>query len=84
MLPAATEHGALTADTIATAARAVDLPSGSLPSGGGLRFSTDAQSLGQNERAIGLIQQWQAPNEYAAVWPPAFATAPIRFVPLPR
>ena len=41
-------------------------------------------TLGQNERAIGLVQQWQAPDQYAAVWPATFATAPIKFVPLPR
>jgi branched-chain amino acid transport system substrate-binding protein len=84
VLPVAVAGGALTADAIAAAARSVDLPLGSLPNGGGLRFSSEPGTLGQNERAIGVIQQWQAPGTYAVVWPPTFATAPIRFVPLPR
>jgi branched-chain amino acid transport system substrate-binding protein len=84
VLPLADANGGLTADAIAAAARSVDLPAGSLPNGAGLHFSSDAATLGQNERAIGLIQQWQAPDQYAVVWPQTFATAPIRFVPLPR
>ncbi len=84
VLPAAAVRGPLTAETIADAARAVDLPAGSLPNGSGLAFSTDPMTLGQNQRAIGLVQQWQAPDQYAAVWPATFATAPIKFVPLPR
>jgi branched-chain amino acid transport system substrate-binding protein len=84
VLPAAASSGTLSLETIAAAARAVDLPSGSLPNGGGLHFSSDPATLGQNELAIGLIQQWQAQNQYAVVWPATFATAPIQFVPLPR
>jgi branched-chain amino acid transport system substrate-binding protein len=46
--------------SIATAARAVDLPAGSLPNGSGLRFSTDPGRLGQNELAAAVVWQWQA------------------------
>jgi branched-chain amino acid transport system substrate-binding protein len=83
VLPAAQAEGALDADSIARAARAMDLPEGSLPNGAGLRFSSDAQTLGQNERAAAVIWQWQAIRTYAFVWPATFATGPIDFVPLP-
>ena len=76
--------GALDADAVAAAARAVDLPEGSLPNGAGLRFSSDAASLGQNERAAAVIWQWQAVRTYAFVWPPTYATGSIQFVPLSR
>ncbi len=75
--------GALDADTIARAARTLDLPPGSLPNGAGLRFSSRADTLGQNERAAAVIWQWQAIRTYAFVWPATFATGPIDFVPLP-
>jgi branched-chain amino acid transport system substrate-binding protein len=68
---------------VADAARALDLPSGSLPNGAGLRFSSDPDTLGQNERAIGMIWQWQAPDTDVVVWPESFATGSIAFVPLP-
>ena len=69
---------------IASAARAVDLPVGSLPNGAGLHFSPNAATLGQNERAASVIWQWQAIERSVTVWPPAYATGPIGFVPLPR
>jgi len=63
---------------VAAAARAVDLPQGSLPNGSGLRFgapgSTDA---GDNLAAASVIWEWVAPGQAAVIWPPAFATAPI-------
>jgi hypothetical protein len=76
--------GAPTAGSVAAAARTVDLPQGSLPNGAGLHFSTNAATLGQNERAAAVIWQWQAVNTYAFVWPPSYATGQIGFVPLPR
>jgi len=92
VLPAAEAGGAagaagadpLDADAVAAAARAVDLPEGSLPNGAGLRFSSDPASLGQNERAAAVIWQWQAVRTYAFVWPPTYATGSIQFVPLSR
>jgi branched-chain amino acid transport system substrate-binding protein len=82
VLPVAAAAGDLHATAIAKAANQVDLPTGSLPNGAGLRFSTDPASLGQNQRAAAVIWQWQAVRTYAFVWPAAFATGPIAFVPL--
>ena len=76
--------GSFTADAVAAAARAVDLPEGSLPNGAGLRFSSDPATLGQNERAAAVIWQWQAVQSYTFVWPPTYATGTIGFVPLGR
>jgi ABC-type branched-subunit amino acid transport system substrate-binding protein len=72
------------AEAIAAAARAVDLPEGSLPNGAGLRFSTDPATLGQNLRAAAVIWQWQAVRSYTYVWPPTYATGSIADVPLTR
>ena len=77
-------RGPLDANAIAAAARAVDLPSGSLPNGAGLSFSTDPATLGQNLRAAAVIWQWQAVRSYTFVWPPTYATGAIGFVPLAR
>ena len=79
--------------SIAAAARAVDLPEGSLPNGSGLRFSNAQGRLGQNELAAAVVWQWQRPTTEAAaspqsvtVWPAQFASGPIdsSLVPLPR
>jgi hypothetical protein len=75
---------ALDAQHIAAAARAIDLPAGTLPNGAGLRFSTDPATLGQNTRAVGVIWQWQAVRHYEFVWPATYATGSIQFVPLSR
>ena len=82
MLP--TTGGAFDASSVAAAARAIDLPEGSLPNGAGLRFSSDPARLGQNERAAAVIWQWQAVRTYEFVWPPTYATGSIAFVPLDR
>jgi branched-chain amino acid transport system substrate-binding protein len=85
VLPAAARSGpALDAAAVAAAARAVDLPTGSLPNGAGLRFSSDLVTLGQNTRAAAVIWQWQAVRQYAFVWPASYATGDIAFVPLER
>jgi branched-chain amino acid transport system substrate-binding protein len=81
---AAARNVSLDAETVAAAARSLDLPSGSLPNGAGLRFSSDSATLGQNERAAAVIWQWQAVRQYAFVWPPTYATGEIAFVPLGR
>ncbi len=69
---------------VAAAARSLDLPEGSLPNGAGLRFSSDAARLGQNDRAAAVIWQWQAVRTYEFVWPPTYATGQVAFVPLAR
>ncbi len=84
VLPTAATTGTIDPDTIAAAARAVDLPDGSLPNGAGVRFSSDPATLGQNERASAVIWQWQAVRSYTYVWPPAYATGTLQDVPLPR
>ncbi|MGA9159373.1 MAG: ABC transporter substrate-binding protein [Actinomycetota bacterium] len=70
---------------IATAANAVDLPQGSLPNGSGLRFGERGTvTAGANILASSVVWQWQAPGEYAVVWPPRYATSPIEPIdPLP-
>jgi ABC-type branched-subunit amino acid transport system substrate-binding protein len=83
VLPAVT-GGSFTANAVAVAARAIDLPEGALPNGAGLRFSSDPATLGQNERAAAVIWQWQAVRSYTFVWPPTYATGTIGFVPLGR
>jgi len=84
VLPVAARGGSVDAAAVAAAARALDLPEGSLPNGAGLRFSSDPERLGQNERAAAVIWQWQAVRTYAFVWPPTYATGSIDFVPLSR
>ena len=76
--------GALSSTSIAAAARGLDLPTGSLPNGAGVHFSSAPGSLGQNLLAAAVIWQWQAVQQYAYVWPPTYATAAIKYVPLSR
>jgi branched-chain amino acid transport system substrate-binding protein len=83
-LPAASRLGRVDPDSIATAARALDLPDGSLPNGAGLRFSNEPGRLGQNERSAAVIWQWQDVGRSVTVWPPVLASGSIAFVPLPR
>ena len=66
------------ATNIATAARALNLPSGSLPNGGGVLFSTAPGQLGQNTRAAAVVWQWQAPKHSVVVWPPVYATGQVK------
>jgi branched-chain amino acid transport system substrate-binding protein len=74
----------LDAAGIAAAARAVDLPEGSLPNGAGLRFAGSGAQVGQNLRAAAVIWQWQAVRHSVVVWPPEYATGTVAMVPLPR
>ena len=68
---------------IATAARSLDLPQGSLPNGGGVRFASDPAHLGQNLRAASVIWQWQGVRRSVVVWPGVYATGAVTMVPLP-
>ena len=70
---------------VASAANVVDLPEGSLPNGSGLRFGEPGTvTAGANVLASSVVWQWQAPGEYAVVWPPRYATSPIEPLdPLP-
>jgi branched-chain amino acid transport system substrate-binding protein len=58
----------LDAAGIAAAARALDVPWGSLPNGSGVRFETSGPMTGQNERAFGVVWQWQN-GKPVLVWP---------------
>jgi branched-chain amino acid transport system substrate-binding protein len=84
VLPLAASRGPPNPARIAQAARSMDLPAGTLPNGAGIRFSADPATLGQNERAVGVIWQWQAVRSYTFVWPASYATGPVRMVPLPQ
>jgi branched-chain amino acid transport system substrate-binding protein len=84
VLPGVASSRELNALAIASAARSLELPVGSLPNGAGLRFSQAPATLGQNERAAAVIWQWQAVRAYTFVWPSTYATGEIAFVPLPR
>ena len=75
--------GATSAPAIAAAARSLDLPSGSLPNGGGILFSNNAANLGQNLRAASVIWQWQAVYHSVVIWPAPYATGTMKMVPLP-
>jgi branched-chain amino acid transport system substrate-binding protein len=67
-----------TPTAVASAANVVDLPEGSLPNGSGLRFGEPGTvTAGANVLASSVVWQWQAPGEYAVVWPPRYATSPI-------
>jgi branched-chain amino acid transport system substrate-binding protein len=66
------------AQSIAAAARSLDLPGGSLPNGGGVLFSTAPGQLGQNVRAAAVVWQWQAPRHSVVVWPPVYATGQVK------
>ncbi|HEY0492649.1 MAG TPA: ABC transporter substrate-binding protein [Candidatus Dormibacteraeota bacterium] len=69
---------------LAAAARTLDLPSGTLANGAGVRFAASADALGQNLRAASVIWQWQGVKKSVTVFPPVFATGTVSFVPLPR
>ncbi len=82
VLPAAER---ITPAAVASAANAIRLPPGSLPNGSGLEFGEPGSATaGANLLALGVIEQWTAPNERAVVWPAGYATAPLeRIDPLP-
>lgn len=71
------------AAAIAAVARALNLPQGSVPNGGGVRFGQSASDLGQNLLAASVIWQWQGVRHSVVVWPSAYATGGVTMVPLP-
>jgi branched-chain amino acid transport system substrate-binding protein len=74
----------LSAQAMAASAQALDLPAGTLANGAGIKFSTTAESMGQNTRAASVIWQWQGVRHSVTVYPPVFATGSPGFIPLPR
>ncbi len=66
--------GALTPDSIRTAALAIDVPAGDSINGGGVRFAgAGALDEGQNTRAAAVVGQWQAGDVMKVLYPPAYA-----------
>jgi branched-chain amino acid transport system substrate-binding protein len=75
VLPQAT---APTASAVAESARAIALPTGTLPNGSGLEFGAPGTpSAGDNLEAASVIWEWQAPGISEVVWPPSLATGEI-------
>lgn len=72
------------ASSLAAAARNLDLPSGTLANGAGVKFAPSGRLMGQNARAASVIWQWQAVRHSVTVYPPVFATGTPAFIPLPR
>ncbi|MFN2613236.1 MAG: ABC transporter substrate-binding protein [Actinomycetota bacterium] len=64
-------HG-MSADAIARAARAADVPTGALPNGSGLAFGPNET---YNARATSVIWEWTKPGVRTIVWPQTFANA---------
>ena len=69
---------------LAAAARALDLPAGTLANGAGVKFATAGEQMGQNSRAASVIWQWQGIGNSVTVYPAVFATGTPSFIPLPR
>lgn len=77
--------GRAATNDVAAAAQAVKLPVGTLANGGGLDIAPPgAADIGNNRDAASVIWEWVAPDEEAVVWPPAFATHPVVWIPIDR
>jgi ABC-type branched-subunit amino acid transport system substrate-binding protein len=77
------QAGRATTGAVAAAAQAVKLPVGSLANGGGLDIApAGAPDAGNNRSAAGVIWEWVVPGREAVVWPPAFATHPVVWMPI--
>jgi branched-chain amino acid transport system substrate-binding protein len=63
-----------TPSAVASAARSLDLPKGTLPNGSGLRFGTSTKTASENIHASSVIWEWVGVDKRAVVWPPRFAT----------
>jgi len=80
VLPAA---GGTSAPEVAAAARSVKLEGGSLPNGAGLDLAgLGLDDAGENRRAVSVIWQWVDVRTQAVVWPAAFATRPLKAIPI--
>jgi branched-chain amino acid transport system substrate-binding protein len=68
--------GGTSAEDIARAARALDLPEGSTINGGGIRFAAPGTpEAGQNLRAASVVGQWQGVQQMRVVYPDGYAQA---------
>jgi branched-chain amino acid transport system substrate-binding protein len=69
----------LSPEDVASAARSTALPKGSLPNGSGLMFGPSGSAdAGNNLRAESVIWEWVDVRQRAVVWPPRYATSPIK------
>jgi branched-chain amino acid transport system substrate-binding protein len=59
---------------IATAARSLDLPKGTLPNGSGIKFGDTPRTASENVHASSVIWEWVGVDKRAVVWPRRFAT----------
>jgi branched-chain amino acid transport system substrate-binding protein len=79
-----TVHGAITSDSVRTAALAIDVPVGGEINGAGMQFAPPGSpDAGQNRRAAAVVGQWQAGGVMKVVYPDAYATgrAILQMVP---
>jgi ABC-type branched-subunit amino acid transport system substrate-binding protein len=68
--------GAVTADSIRSAAQKVDVPIGDSINGGGVKFAgSGALDEGQNVRAAAVVGQWQGIGVMKVVYPPAYVSS---------
>ncbi len=68
---------------VAATARNLKLAPGTLPNGAGMDFAGPRElGAGENRAAVSVIWQWVDPKTQAVVWPPSFATRPLRFIPI--
>lgn len=65
-------------DALIEAARAVDIPEGTLPTGAGVKFDAN----GQNERCVIAAMQWQD-GKLVTIYPESLAQADMICVPMP-
>jgi branched-chain amino acid transport system substrate-binding protein len=66
-------NGSTSAESIRSAALAVDVPVGDTINGGGVKFAgAGALDEGQNTRAAAVVGQWQAVGVMRVVYPPAY------------
>lgn len=73
----------LTPVQVAATARSLKLAQGSLPNGAGMDFAGPGQvGAGENQAAVSVIWQWVDPQTQVVVWPPAFATHPLKAIPI--
>jgi branched-chain amino acid transport system substrate-binding protein len=82
VLPSATS---MTAAAISAAAMSVRIPAGGLPNGSGLEFGQPGTpTAGANLRALSVIEEWVSVGQMVVVWPPPFATQPIKAIAIER
>jgi ABC-type branched-subunit amino acid transport system substrate-binding protein len=73
----------ITPSVVAAAALAARVAPGGLPNGSGLELVPPGDpGAGSNLLAASVIEEWVAPGVRAVVWPPRFATEPVRAIPL--